>query len=173
MYENQKGRTLQQLHVRIRGRHKISVGRKFLLFDANTRTQLIDPLAPITRDYQLGAGQSGGSCDTAHLHISEALAYAQHANLSAAVVFLDLSTAFASMQRDIAVPAADAKDEEWAAHLHRCGFSPAEISAILALACSVLVWRNAGADHHALMQLAEAHSGTWISMEGLATIVVF
>ena len=101
----------------------------------------------------------------AHLHVSEVLAYASLHGLSAAIAFIDLVSAFASMRRAIAVPDT-APDVHWHAHLEACGFTAPEISAIMALACDALTWAAAGADEHTIAMLVEAHQGTWVFHRG-------
>ena len=44
-------------------------------YEASIRSNLIKPLAQVAGQFQYGAGLAGASCDMAHLHITEALAY--------------------------------------------------------------------------------------------------
>ena len=109
----------------------------------------------------------------AHLHITETLAYGMQKNLSTAVAFVDLVSAFASMRRCLAVPGDDASDQCWKQHLRTTGFTHEETDAIFDLACNAITWQGAGADLHSLALLSEAHNGTWFSVEGLAVITTF
>ena len=59
-------------------------------YEASIRSNLIKPLAEVAGQFQYGAGLAGSSCDMAHLHITEALAYGIQKNMSTAVVLLDL-----------------------------------------------------------------------------------
>ena len=52
-----------------------------------------------------------------------------HKNLSTAVAFVDLVTAFASMRRCLAVPGDDASDQCWKQHLMAIGFTQDETDA--------------------------------------------
>ena len=86
-------------------------------YEASIRSNLIKPLAGGAGEFQYGAGLAGSSCDMAHLHITETLAYGMQKNLSTAVAFVDLVSAFASMRRCLAVPGDDASDQCWKQHL--------------------------------------------------------
>ena len=48
-----------------------------------------------------GSGLNKGSTDVAHIHLIAILEYAQTHNKSCAVLFVDISAAFASMSREI------------------------------------------------------------------------
>ena len=80
-------------------------------FESNARTQLIGPQADIVGPTQFGAGLAGSSCDIAHLHVTVALAFAISENLAAAILFIDLVTAFDAMKRHLAIPTDDATDQ--------------------------------------------------------------
>ena len=77
------------------------------------------------------------------------------------------------MKRHLAIPTVDATDQCWRQQLLECGFEPQEIDAMIARACSVMTWEDAGASDHALALLKVAHCGTWYSVEGLSLVVVF
>ena len=58
--------------------------------------------------------------------------------------FGDISTAFASLHRRIALMCDTDVDEIWLSHLRRCGFSDDQAFSILRLACTLLQWIEHG-----------------------------
>ena len=97
----------------------------------------------------MGPGLNSGSCDTGQLVISEALAAAMHMNKCGYAIFADVSTAFASPHRNLALMTDADSDEIWAKHLERCGFTAAQAKDIISMACDVLTWEEAGSSVHA------------------------
>ena len=95
------------------------------------------------------------------------MAYAMHKNRSAGVEFIDITAAFASVMRCIALPADDADDAAWVELLMQAGFDREEAIATVGLACNALRWSATGADPHFMALLVEAHPSTWFSIEGL------
>ena len=73
-------------------------------FGSHVCGNLHDPMKEMVGNVQYGAGFNGASCDIAHLHVSEPLAFAFGRNKSAGIVFLDLVTAFASLRRCLSIP---------------------------------------------------------------------
>ena len=50
-----------------------------------------------------GSGLNNGSTEVAHLHLKSILEYASYNNLSSSTIFVDISTAFATMCKEIAL----------------------------------------------------------------------
>lgn len=170
-----KGATLPNLWKRrgstsdIANRVAFTDGKQF---GSNIRSNLIGPLSSIAGDTQFGAGLGAASCDMAHLHVSEALAFGMTRNLSTAVVFLYIVAAFASMKRHLAIPMDEAANETWRLHLIECGFQNDEADAIIGLACAIR-WQDAGADPNTIVLLTEAHIGTLFPVEKLTVVTKF
>ena len=59
----------------------------------------------------MGSGFSSGSCDSAHLLVSESLAYAMKADLSSFCLLTVLKASFASLHRHVALME-DGDDDE-------------------------------------------------------------
>ena len=107
-------------------------------FGSHLRTNLIAPMRELIGQSQYGGGFNGASCDMAHLHVTEPLAFAMLKNKSAAIIFLDLVAAIASLKRCLAVPCDEATNEEWRQQLVRSGFSVEEATEVINLACNAL-----------------------------------
>ena len=84
-----------------------------------------------------------------------------------AQLFLDAVSAFASLQRKIAIPGDNTSEELWMRHLVGSGLSYLEACDVMELACSALVWSNAGASEHAVCLMRNTHALTWFTVEGL------
>ena len=131
------------------------------------RALLHPALRVLAGDEQHGAGLNGGSCDLAHIVISQNAAHGMARGISIGVAFLDISSAFASTMRPIAIPGDDASDATWLQYLCDIGLQPEDVVATVQLACDTLRWIEASASGHELATLVEAHSNIWLSMEGV------
>eukprot|EP00972_Heterocapsa_arctica_P057257 8448443-Heterocapsa_arctica.AAC.1 len=130
------------------------------------RPEIVAAVASVMPTGQFGAGFNGGSTDIAHLTLSAFLDAASAAKRSAAILFVDLATAFASLERRLCVPA-DAGDERWLAALAAAGFSQDEVQRIHDEAASYAYWGRAGLSEHTLQIAAALHRMTWFTTEGL------
>ena len=119
---------------------------------------------------QFGAGFNGGSTDVAHLALLAFLDAASSAKKCAAVLFVDLATAFASLKRRLCVPT-DAGDESWLAALAAAGFAPADVKRIYDEAACGAYWERNGLSEHTLQVVAALHDRTWFTTEGLPNVV--
>ena len=90
------------------------------------RPEIVSAAATVVPTGQFGTGFNAGSTDPAHLEFSAFLDAASAARRSAATLFVDFATAFASLLRLLCVPA-DAGDEQWLAALAAAGFSQDEV----------------------------------------------
>ena len=134
------------------------------------RPEIVSAAATVVPTGQFGAGFNGGSTDLAHLALSAFLDAASAARRSAAILFVDLATAFASLLRRLCVPA-DAGDEQWLAALAAAGFSQDEVKCIYDDAASYAYWGRAGLSEHTLQIAAALHRMTWFTTEGLPHVV--
>ena len=95
-------------------------------FGSHVRANLLEPLQSLVGSEQYGARFNGSSCDMAHFHVSEPLAYAFHKNKAVGIVFLDLVAAFASLRRRLAVPGDAVANDGWKMQLLLSGFTELE-----------------------------------------------
>ena len=85
----------------------------------------------IVSDTAMGSGLNSGSCDSAHLIVSEILAHAMLANCCGYTLFADVQTAFASLHGYIALLDTTGSDEIWLHHLDRCGYTRQQATDIM------------------------------------------
>ena len=124
------------------------------------KTQSAHPaVSSMTTPTTMGSGFNGGSCDSAHLIITEVLARAMKLNVCGFAIFADLKRAFASLHRNISMADDDDGDLIWHEHLHRCGFSPEQVLGIINLACDILKWSEHGGSEFTFAMLKDAHLG--------------
>ena len=90
--------------------------------------------------------------------------------LSLGLLFVDLSTAFASVVRALALPT-DASDVEWRRRLMDSGFTDSEASGIMQEVHDEDLWAQSGGCTHLQTLLKELHIDTWASNEGLAGVI--
>ena len=125
-----------------------------------------------TRNTQWGSGLHSGSTEVAHLTIRAMMDVARLQRSSSAIVFLDVVSAFASFRRRIVLDC-EASDEQWLLLLVSIGFDKAHERVIVSDACSLLIWRPAGASDHLVALLGEMYSETWLSTKRLDGVVSF
>ena len=83
-----------------------------------------------------------------------------------ALLFLDVTTAFASMVRECVLPTSAGKSA-WARFLIDKGY-PAEFAyEVMSVVEKVCDWESAGLSGHALAVLQDFHTCTWFSLEAL------
>ena len=130
--------------------------RRFLL-------RAIDRLNP---ELQFGSGLGGGGCDLPHLAARAAMQVAEVRSECGALLFLDVTTAFASMVRECVLPTSAGKSS-WARFLIDKGY-PAEFAyEVMSVVEKVCDWESAGLSGHALAVLQDFHTCTWFSLEAL------
>ena len=134
------------------------------------RPEIVSAAAAVVPAGQFGGGFNGGSTDVAHLALSAFLDAASAARKSAAIIFVDLATAFASLLRRLCVPT-DAGDDQWLGALAAAGFSDNEVKHIYDEAASYAYWGRTGLSGHTLHIAAALHRMTWFTTEGLPNVV--
>ena len=97
---------------------------------------------------------------------------AQQLKMSLGILFVDLSTAFASVVRALTLPT-DVSDDSWKARLRANGFSDVEADEVVHDVHANNEWIAAGGSIHLQALLKELHVGTWAATEGLAGVVHF
>ena len=124
-----RGGQLQELWKKKKARSQITSFREVLLCDEDAKVlgghnrQVSFPcVREMVSEAAMGSGLNSGSCDAGQLVISEALAAAMKMNQCGYVIFTDVSTAFASLHRNLALMTDADTDEVWARHLERCCF---------------------------------------------------
>ena len=105
-------------------------------YGSHNRSNSIDVVRNLVLPTALGSGLNDGACDMGHLLISETMAAAMHANESAYCIFGNLKTAFASLQRKVALLDDNAGGEVWIRHLEHCGYTQSEAMDIMSVVCS-------------------------------------
>ena len=113
---------------------------------------------------QCGSGLSGGGCDFPNLAVHAALQIGETSGCCVALLFLDVSTAFASMVREVVFPT-DAGKEHWLHFLISKGYPPDFAQEVIDAVVSVCDWEAAGLTPHALALLQDFNSNTWFSTE--------
>ena len=119
---------------------------------------------------QYGSGLNGGGCDIPHLIAASVVQLAETKSLSAALLFIDVRTAFAEVQRASVVTTEDGT-EQWALFLVGCGFTREAAMNIVNQACRVAMLVENGMTTHAAQLLNDLHVNTWFSVEALGGIV--
>ena len=129
---------------------------------------------------QYGSGMNGGETALAHMHVRQCFELAKTANQSGAVLFLDVSTAFASMLRRIVFVDWESGDEQWLKQLQNAGFPDEEIRAIYDHICDFSFGEDQhnvqcnGVDpgiQHAYPYIQQMYTNTWGSYEGIDGII--
>ena len=91
---------------------------------AHLRSLSLPAVRLSTPDVQFGSGLNGGGCEIPHLIAAAVVQVADMQALSSALLFIDIRTAFAAVQRSSVVSTQDGT-EEWAKFLMTCGFEAA------------------------------------------------
>ena len=107
------------------------------------RSSILPLLAAMATATTMGSGSNGGACDTAHLVVTDVLATALRVNVCGYGIFAAVSSASASLHRNISLMRDDDGDEIWMAHLVHCGYTPEQPASIIALACDLVTWGRA------------------------------
>ena len=80
-------------------------------------------------DSQFGGGLNGGETAIAHLYLRMFVDFINQSNLSGAIIFYDVCSAFATLLRRIVFDI-DQGDEHWLHSLSRAGFTQDDITQI-------------------------------------------
>ena len=139
-------------------------------FGSFLRCGLMVAVAALAGSCQHGSGLNGASTDICHIAVPQCIVLAKIRKCSAATLFVDIVSAFASIARRIAMPNMPESEEGWKLHILSIGFSPAEADEIVRGAISALEWKDAGASGHALELLTATHASSWFSIDGIITI---
>ena len=134
------------------------------LYGQILRKFVLRMLGDLDPQMQFGSGLGGGGCDLPHLAASAALGLGEATSQCAALLFIDVSTAFASMVRETVIPT-EAGCEAWMHFLIDRGF-PREFAAEVIQSVSAMC--NLEGDclsQHAAAVLRDFHQCTWFSME--------
>ena len=117
--------------------------RDIMLGDVNGKQatkELREILLPyahqLARPTQFGSGLNGGETGFAHLYIRLITEACKAAQDSIAVLYIDVTTAFAVLLRRIIFDC-DGGDEKWLSQLKDTGFPDEEVAFIYASVCSV------------------------------------
>ena len=113
---------------------------------------------------QFGSGLGGGGCDLPHLAARAVLQLAETSSCCVALLFLDATTAFASMVRETLFPTVAGR-QAWMHFLVTRGYPPDFASEVVEAVASVCDWESTGLSAHALAVLTDFHTNTWFSME--------
>ena len=135
--------------------------RKFLL-------RSVERMQPVM---QFGSGLGGGGCDIPHLAVQSALHLGESRRCCVALLFLDVTTAFASMVRETVFPTSAGRSH-WLHFLLGKGYPPDFAQEVMDAVVAVCDWEAAGLTPHALSLLEDFHTNTWFSTEllpGVAT----
>ena len=117
------------------------------------RQKLLPALSSLTKCTQWGAGLHGGDTSLAHLQFRAYFEIALAERLCFAALFLDISTAFASLARGMVLPV-DQGDEAWLRALRTFGYTDVEIE-----------------DIYDVLMATAMHECSWSSTEGLPGVI--
>ena len=129
------------------------------LLRQHARSRLKDKAMP----GMYGSGLNKGSTEIAHLHIIALLEHAKVKNITAAVLFVDIQTAFATMSREIALE--DIEDDQQ--FVQRCvarGLHENVALMFVAYLNNQDTW-NSPTEMHIHKMFKHMHKHTWSSME--------
>ena len=120
---------------------------------------------------QFGSGCGGGGCEAPHLAAQALLQLSEVQSCCVGLLFVDVSTAFASMVRETILPTSLGKDA-WARFLVSRGNPPDFAAEVMQVVAAIYDWPSAGLSAHALCVLQDFHMSTWFSTELLEDVVV-
>jgi len=136
------------------------------------RSKLIPFAASIVGLSQFGSGFNGGETAFAHLYLRLVYDYARKINSSAGVLFLDVSSAFATLLRRIIFNTSDG-DEAWLKQLHNSGFSCEDVSHIWNSVTNFNFHQqndsilHCGSQQFSFLYMQNSYFNTWFSQESL------
>jgi hypothetical protein len=117
-------------------------------------------------DTQYGAGLNAGGADFTHLAARATLDLADARNMSCALLFVDIKTAFAALQRFLVLPIPEALPS-FRALLVQSGFSGPFIDEWMVELETLLPWSRLPGKDALLDLIAALHQFSWMSTEGL------
>jgi hypothetical protein len=140
------------------------------------RRKLIPRAKQLVFSSQYGGGFNGGETSFTHLYVRIILDTCRAMNISSAILFLDVVTAFAMMLRRTVFDL-DEGDEAWFHKLSSSGFSKEDILAIKETVCAIAPWEidsNGNlivcSDEHLVsinVRLSKYwYTNTWMTVEG-------
>jgi hypothetical protein len=141
-------------------------------FGSSVRTEVLPYVRGLALQTQYGAGLNGGSIEMTHLHLRAMADITLARNFSFSAVFVDLSTAYASMNRRLAV-GSDITDVELAARLRASGFDKDSIVRILSELRTLKVWDQVQTPRQLQALLQELLTGTWLAQEHIAGVLAY
>jgi hypothetical protein len=117
-------------------------------------------------DTQYGAGLNAGGADFTHLAARATLDLADARNMSCALLFVDIKTAFAALQRFLVLPIPEALPS-FRVLLVQSGFSGPFIDEWMIELETLLPWSRLPGKDALLDLIAALHQFSWMSTEGL------
>ena len=118
------------------------------IIQATVRPALNNVVENYTENTQYGSGLNDGTTEMVHLYTRACIDLARHKDLSLALIFIDVKTAFASMIRVLTMPfeAGQDLDKAYFERLCSLGFHDDEANEIVSEVCAEYDWSNAGGD---------------------------
>ena len=170
IHEIYKGKGLQKLASNYRD---VTIASEFAKsFGSLLRPRMLPIVEKIAGTSQFGSGLNTGATDVAHVLVRAYTDVAQLLKLSLGLLFVDLSTAFASVVRALALPT-DVTDSDWRAKLLMTGFTEEEADEVIQEVHACDEWSDAGGSAHVQALITQLHIGTWAATEGLAGVLHF
>lgn len=133
------------------------------------RSSILPAVEQCALESQWGSGLHSGSTDVVHLAAKSIIHIASGMKLSAALLFIDIASAFASMARRLSINEST-PDEQWISLLVSSGFSTDEIQDIIAETGKICSYTEAGCSEHLAAVLRDMHCFTWFAMEAVPGI---
>ena len=126
-----------------------------------------------TTSTQWGSGLHYGSTEVAHLYIKSVFDLARVQQKCVAVLFLDVTTAFASLLREFLIPTMQTKNpsDQFIKVLEGRNFSPEQIAKIFDVANNEKRWKDCGGDEHSLRLVSSFYDSNWNSIEGVCGVI--
>ena len=123
-------------------------------------------------DTQWGSRLNGGECCFAQVYLAAVMSTARAHRSTAAALFIDLSAAFSSMIRKLAVPGVHFEsDEEIARVLAWCAIGADDMADVMANVSKAAEWASLGVSEHTTALISKVHEHTWFSSEMLPGVV--
>ena len=121
---------------------------------------------------QLGSGLHGGAIDVAHLLLRSMCDAALVRGHSAAIIFLDLASAFASVARSLAIQT-EVTDEELVRRLRTNGFETQKIVDILGEFHRFSVWDKSVTPDQLRVVLRQFLNNAWLALEAVSGVLLY
>jgi len=141
------------------------------------RSRLLPFAVALSVDTQFGGGFHGGETAFAHLYVRLIMDMCQQTNMSVAILFLDVSAAFASLLRRIVFDFEEG-DERWLNKLRSTGFSDTDVSDIYKFVTEYCWVNELGSTSsmpfdkvHSYRLAEQFFRNTWVSQESLPNVL--